>query len=132
MGELDHQAVGRPKARAGAAWESETPAGWPGAGPVRPRPGADLTSAARVNKIREVRRPTSPWSRASAPQWSASWPARASRPLAPKLCPGPRPLLAQVGAQSVPALTHPTAATFLAAQEHLAASTFNRRYAALR
>ena len=42
------------------------------------------------------------------------------------------PLLAQVGAQPVPALTHPTAATFLAAQEHLAASTFNRRYAALR
>ncbi len=42
------------------------------------------------------------------------------------------PLLAQLGDQPVPALTHNAAATFLAAHEHLAASTFNRRYAALR
>ena len=52
MGGLDHKAVGHPEARAGAAWESETQTGWPGAGPVRPRPGANLTSAARVNKTR--------------------------------------------------------------------------------
>src|SRR5207302_890659 len=68
MGGLDHRAVGRPEARAGAAWESETQAGWPGAGPVRPRPGANLTSAARVNKTREVRRPTFP----SVPSLSAA------------------------------------------------------------
>ena len=42
------------------------------------------------------------------------------------------PLLARVGAQPVPTLSQPIAATFLATQEHLAASTFNRRYAALR
>jgi integrase len=42
------------------------------------------------------------------------------------------PLLARVGAQPVPTLSRPIAATFLATQEHLAASTFNRRYAALR
>lgn len=42
------------------------------------------------------------------------------------------PLVALVGPQSIVALTPPVAATFLTAQEHLAASTFNRRYAALR
>jgi len=40
-------------------------------------------------------------------------------------------LVAQFGRQSVTALTPPVAAAFVAAQEHLAASTFNRRYAAL-
>ena len=42
------------------------------------------------------------------------------------------PLLARVGEQPVTSLTHQTTAMFLATQEHLAASTFNRRYAALR
>jgi site-specific recombinase XerD len=42
------------------------------------------------------------------------------------------PLLARVGEQPVTAVTHETAVTFLAAQHRLAASTFNRRYAALR
>lgn len=42
------------------------------------------------------------------------------------------PLVAQVGPRSVSALTPQAAATFLTAQAHLAASTFNRRYAALR
>jgi len=42
------------------------------------------------------------------------------------------PLLAHSGRQPVTGLTHQTAASFLATQEHLAASTFNRRYAALR
>ncbi len=43
------------------------------------------------------------------------------------------PLLAHVGGQPVAtALTHAAAADFLATQEHLAASTYNRRYAALR
>ncbi len=42
------------------------------------------------------------------------------------------PLLARVGEQPITSLTHQTTASFLAAQEHLAASTFNRRYAALR
>ncbi|MBV9547658.1 MAG: hypothetical protein JOY61_25070 [Chloroflexi bacterium] len=41
-------------------------------------------------------------------------------------------MLARAGAQPVTGLTHETAATFLAAQQRLAASTFNRRYAALR
>jgi site-specific recombinase XerC len=40
-------------------------------------------------------------------------------------------LVAQFGRQSVTALTPPVAAAFVAAQEHLAAGTFNRRYAAL-
>src|SRR5712691_9396530 len=42
------------------------------------------------------------------------------------------PLVAQHGQEPVTSLTHRTTAVFLAAQEHLAASTFNRRYAALR
>jgi len=42
------------------------------------------------------------------------------------------PLVAQLGHQQVTALTPQVAAAFVAAQEHLAASTFNRRYAALR
>jgi len=43
------------------------------------------------------------------------------------------PLLAHVGNQPVAtALTHAAATAFLATQEHLAASTYNRRYAALR
>jgi len=42
------------------------------------------------------------------------------------------PLLARAGAQPVTELTHETAVTFLAVQQRLAASTFNRRYAALR
>jgi integrase/recombinase XerD len=42
------------------------------------------------------------------------------------------PLLARVGEQPVTSLAHQTTAMFLATQEHLAASTFNRRYAALR
>jgi len=42
------------------------------------------------------------------------------------------PVLARVGEQPVTSLTHQTTAMFLATQEHLAASTFNRRYAALR
>ncbi len=42
------------------------------------------------------------------------------------------PLLAHVGDQPVSALTHGVASAYLAAHEHLAASTFNRRYAALR
>jgi hypothetical protein len=43
------------------------------------------------------------------------------------------PLLAHVGDQIVAtALTHAAAAAYLAAQEPLAASTYNRRYAALR
>ncbi len=43
------------------------------------------------------------------------------------------PLLAHVGGQPVAtALTHAAATDFLATQEHLAASTYNRRYAALR
>ena len=44
----------------------------------------------------------------------------------------PAPLVAQHGQEPVTSLTHQTTAVFLAAQEHLAASTFNRRYAALR
>jgi site-specific recombinase XerC len=40
-------------------------------------------------------------------------------------------LVAQFGRQLVTALTPPVAAAFVAAQEHLAAGTFNRRYAAL-
>jgi site-specific recombinase XerC len=40
-------------------------------------------------------------------------------------------LVAQFGRQSVTALTPPVAAAFVAAQEQFAASTFNRRYAAL-
>jgi len=42
------------------------------------------------------------------------------------------PLAARIGEQPITSLTHQTTATFLAGQEHLAASTFNRRYAALR
>jgi integrase len=42
------------------------------------------------------------------------------------------PLVAQHGDEPVASLTHQTTVVFLAAQEHLAASTFNRRYAALR
>jgi integrase len=42
------------------------------------------------------------------------------------------PLGARVGPRPVSALTPQAAAAFLTAQEHLAASTFNRRYAALR
>jgi len=42
------------------------------------------------------------------------------------------PLRAHAGDQPVSALTHDVAAAYLAALEHLAASTFNRRYAALR
>jgi len=42
------------------------------------------------------------------------------------------PLLAQVGDQRVSALTHGVASAYLAAHAHLAARTFNRRYAALR
>ena len=42
------------------------------------------------------------------------------------------PLLARVGQQPVTTLTPNVAAAFVSAQEHLAASTFNRRYAALR
>ncbi len=42
------------------------------------------------------------------------------------------PLLAHAGDQPVSALTHSMASAYLAAHEHLAASTFNRRYAALR
>src|SRR5712692_3797806 len=42
------------------------------------------------------------------------------------------PLLVPGGEQPIASLTHQTTASFLAAQEHLAASTFNRRYAALR
>jgi integrase/recombinase XerD len=42
------------------------------------------------------------------------------------------PLLAQISGQPVPALTHQAAARFLMAQAHVAASTFNRRLAALR
>ena len=43
------------------------------------------------------------------------------------------PLLESVGVHPVPAaLTHAVAASYLAAQEHLVASTYNRRFAALR
>jgi len=42
------------------------------------------------------------------------------------------PLLAQIGDQRVSALTHGVTSAYLAAHEHLAASTFNRRYATLR
>jgi integrase len=42
------------------------------------------------------------------------------------------PLVAQHGDAPVTGLTHQTTVAFLAAQEHLGASTFNRRYAALR
>jgi len=42
------------------------------------------------------------------------------------------PLLAQVGDQRVSVLTRGVASAYLAAHEHLAASTFNRRYAVLR
>jgi len=42
------------------------------------------------------------------------------------------PLLAQVGDQRVSVLTYSVASVYLAAHAHLAASTFNRRYAALR
>ncbi len=42
------------------------------------------------------------------------------------------PLRAHVGDQPVSALTHAVASAYLAAHAHLAASTFNRRYAALR
>jgi integrase len=42
------------------------------------------------------------------------------------------PLVAQHGDEPITGLTHQTTVAFLAAQEHLAASTFNRRYAALR
>jgi len=42
------------------------------------------------------------------------------------------PLVAQHGQEPVTSLTHRTTAVCLAAQEHLAASPFNRRYAALR
>jgi site-specific recombinase XerD len=42
------------------------------------------------------------------------------------------PLVAQLGRQEVTSLTPQVAAAFVAAQEHLAASTFNRRYAALK
>jgi integrase len=41
-------------------------------------------------------------------------------------------LLARVGEHPVASLTHADTAAFLATHEHLAASTFNRRYAALR
>src|ERR1700731_4460088 len=41
-------------------------------------------------------------------------------------------LVAQHGEEPVTSLTHQTTIAFLATQEHLAASTFNRRYAALR
>src|SRR5437667_10384679 len=42
------------------------------------------------------------------------------------------PLVAQHGDEPVTSLTHQTTTVFLTAQEHLAASTVNRRYAALR
>jgi len=43
------------------------------------------------------------------------------------------PLLKSVGAHPVPAaLTHAVAASYLAAQDHLSAGTYNRRFAALR
>jgi integrase/recombinase XerD len=42
------------------------------------------------------------------------------------------PLLARLGERPIASLAHADTATFLAAHEHLAASTFNRRYAALR
>jgi len=42
------------------------------------------------------------------------------------------PLRAQVGDQPASALTHNVASAYLAAHEHLATRTFNRRYAALR
>ncbi len=42
------------------------------------------------------------------------------------------PLLARLGDRPVSALTNGAAAAFLAAHDHLAASTYNRRYAALR
>ena len=42
------------------------------------------------------------------------------------------PLVAQLGRQPVTSLTAQVAAAFVAAQEYLAASTFNRRYAALK
>src|ERR1700730_11965687 len=42
------------------------------------------------------------------------------------------PLVVQHGDEPVTSLTHQTSAVFLAAQEHLAANTFNRRYAARR
>jgi integrase len=42
------------------------------------------------------------------------------------------PLVAQHGEGPVTSLTHQITVAFLATQEHLAASTFNRRYAALR
>jgi len=42
------------------------------------------------------------------------------------------PLVTQIGQRPVTGLTHQAAVTFLAVQQHLAASTFNRRYAALR
>ncbi len=42
------------------------------------------------------------------------------------------PLLARVGSQPVAALTRDIATTYLASQEHLAPSTYNRRLAALR
>ncbi len=42
------------------------------------------------------------------------------------------PLIAQHGEEPVTSLTYRISTVFLAAQEHLAASTFNRRYAALR
>ena len=42
-------------------------------------------------------------------------------------------MLERVGDQPVPAaVTHASAAAFLATQDHLAASTYNRRFAALR
>jgi integrase/recombinase XerD len=41
-------------------------------------------------------------------------------------------LVAQHGEEPIISLTHQTSVAFLATQEHLAASTFNRRYAALR
>ncbi len=42
------------------------------------------------------------------------------------------PLIAAAGDQPISALANGTAAAFLATQEHLAASTYNRRFAALR
>ncbi len=43
-----------------------------------------------------------------------------------------RPLLARIGDQPVRALTHDAAAHFIDRQEHLSATTYNRRYTALR
>jgi site-specific recombinase XerD len=42
------------------------------------------------------------------------------------------PLVARHGDEPVTRLTHQTTVAFLATHEHLAASTFNRRYTALR